>query len=179
MKKLIALLLIAFVALPAYARGKRDPLTPSEVEQLREQTQEPAKRLKLFVQFAKARLIAIEQLRGDPKLAKDRGKQLHDLLEDFDAIANELGDNLDMYERQKNDLRKPLKEVIQGYTDWQLRLRSLKETYTSDSKLSEEYKELDFVLESAIETVNAGLDDSREMLDQQSKAFDKAKDKKK
>jgi hypothetical protein len=179
MKKLVILALVVFLSATCFARGKRDPLTPSEVEQLREQTQEPAKRLKLFVQFAKARLVAIEQMRGDPKLTKDRGKQLHDLLEDFDYIANELSDNLDMYERQRNDLRKPLKEVIQAYTDWQLRLRTLKESYTSDPKLMDEYKQLDFVLESAIDTVNAGLDDSRELLDAQSKALDKDKDKKK
>lgn len=179
MKKLIVLTLAFALGGTCFARGKRDPLTPTEVEQLREQTQEPVKRLKLFVQFAKARLVAIDQLRGDPKLAKDRGKQLHDLLEDFDYIANELSDNMDMYERQRNDLRKPLKEMIQAYTDWQLRLRSIKETYAADPKLTDEYKQFDFVLESAIETVNSGLDDARELLDAQSKALDKDKDKKK
>jgi hypothetical protein len=178
MKNLTAVLLIVLFALPLGAKGKRDPLTPIEVEQLREQTQEPAKRLKLFVQFAKARLVAIDQLRGDPKLTRDRGKQLHDLLEDFDAIATELGDNLDMFERQRNDMRKPLKEVIEGYTDWQLRLRSIKESYSSDPKLTDEYKQFDFVLQSAIDTVNTGLDDARELLDTQTKKAEEDKKKK-
>lgn len=178
MKKLLLLLLACALALPLSAQKKRDPLTPAEVDQLREHAQEPNKRLKAFVQFAKARLIAIEQLRGDPKLAKDRGKQLHNLLEDFDFIANELSDNVDMYDRQRHDLRKPMKEVIEGYTDWQLRLRALKETYVADPKLAEEYRHLDFVLDSAIDTVNAGLEDSRATMEDQQARYEKEKKKK-
>ncbi|HUR37616.1 MAG TPA: hypothetical protein VM009_07345, partial [Terriglobales bacterium] len=52
----------------AQGRGRRDPLTETEVDQLREVTQEPIKRIKLIVKFARARMLAMEQLRSDPKL---------------------------------------------------------------------------------------------------------------
>src|SRR4051794_23942108 len=82
-------------------KATRDPLNPKEVDELRETTQDPPKRLKLLVSYASARMLAIHQLRTDPKLAEDRGQQIHDLLEDFNAIAEELDDNLDMYTRQR------------------------------------------------------------------------------
>jgi len=66
----------------AHADKRRDPLTDAEVSQLRATAQEPEKRIPLFIQFAKTRLLAIEQLRADDKLKTDRGKQIHDLLAD-------------------------------------------------------------------------------------------------
>ena len=174
---LLAVLAVTLTA-DAQGRGRRDPLTETEVDQLREVTQEPVKRIKLFIKFARARMLAIEQLRADPKLAPQRPKQLHDLLEDFDAIAEELDRNLDMYSRQKTDLRKPLKEVIEAYTEWQLKLRSIKQTDLADAKVAAEMKEIDFPLESAVETVNAGLDTAREMMDEQNQRAEAAKKKK-
>lgn len=175
------LMLSAILALsPAAAgKGKRDPLTDAEVDQLREATQDPPKRLKLLVTFAKARLLAIEQMRSDPKLAGTRGKPLHDLLEDFDSIAEELDRNIDMYSRQKADLRKPLKEVIEAYTEWQLKLRSIKQTDLADAKVAVEMKEMEFPLDSAIETVNSGLDTARDLMDEQNQRAEEAKKKKK
>ena len=67
---------------------RRDPLTPDETDQLREQAQEPVKRLRLYIKFAGARIMAIEQLRSDPKLAAGRGQKIHDLLEDFGNISD-------------------------------------------------------------------------------------------
>ncbi|HUR36199.1 MAG TPA: hypothetical protein VM009_00175, partial [Terriglobales bacterium] len=155
------------------------PLTETEVDQLREVTQEPIKRIKLIVKFARARMLAMEQLRSDPKLVATRTKQLHDLLEDFDAIAEELDRNLDMYSRQKTDLRKPLKEVIEAYTEWQLKLRAIKQTDLADAKVAAEMKEIEFPLESSIETVNAGLDNAREMMDEQNQRSGESAKKKK
>lgn len=179
MKSFFVFLLCTCLLLPfADAKGKRDPLTDNEVDQLREATQDPPKRIRLIVKFARARMLAIEQLRTDPKLAGARGKQLHDLLEDFDAIADELDRNIDMYSRQRTDLRKPLKEVIEAYTEWQLKLRSLKQTDLADAKIAAEMKEVEFVLESAMETVNAGLDSARDVLELQNQKAEEAKRKK-
>lgn len=179
MRWLLMLLLCAALTLPtASAKGKRDPLTAAEIDQLREVTQEPAKRIKLIVKFARARMLAIEQLRSDPKLAGERGKQLHDLLEDFDVIADELDRNLDMYSRQRSDLRKPLKEVIEAYTEWQLKLRAIQQTDLADAKIAAEMKEVEFVLDSAMETVNAGLDSARDVLTAHNQKAEEAKRKK-
>lgn len=174
----LVLTLAATTVFAAQGRGRRDPLTETEVDQLREVTQEPVKRIKLIVKFARARMLAIEQMRADPKLASTRAKPLHDLLEDFDSIAEELDRNLDMYSRQKTDLRKPLKEVIEAYTEWQLKLRSIKETDLADAKVAAEMKEIEFPLDSAVETVNAGLDSAREMMDEQNQRAEAGKKKK-
>ena len=171
----IALMLAAPLGLCA---RDRDPLTSLEVDQLREVAQEPEKRIKLLSDFARARLLAIEQMRADPKLHEKRGQQIHNLLTDFLSICESLEDNLDMYSRQHADLRKPLKQAIEAYTDWQLRLRTLKDTPKSDPKAAEEFKEYDFVLESATDAVNGGLDSAREMLDEQNKRKQEVKKKK-
>ena len=179
MRKLMLIFLaVLFLVSSSLAAAKRDPLTDVEVDKLRETTQEPEKRIKLFIEFAQARLLAIDQLRGDPKLDSDRGKQIHNLLTDFLSISESLEDNLDMYSRQHADLRKPLKATIEAYTDWQLRLRSLKESPKNDPKANEELKQYDFVLESATDAMNGALEGAREMLEKQNKHKDEEKHKK-
>ena len=63
------LAVVALASLCATAQKRRDPLTDDEVDQLREQAQNPEDRLKLWVKFTRARITAMDQLRGDPKLA--------------------------------------------------------------------------------------------------------------
>src|SRR5918996_112423 len=100
MRAILLFVLIILCAVPALA--KRDPLNKKEVEELRNVTQEPEKRIALLVKFARARMLAIQQVQADPKIA-DRPQQIHDLLEDFNALQDELDDNLDMYTRHKDD----------------------------------------------------------------------------
>lgn len=159
----------------AFGDKHRDPLTNDEVEKIRDASDEPDKRILLYVQFAKARLLAIEQLQADTKLKTDRGRQIHDLLEDFTTIIDQLDDNIDMYDRQHADLRKSLKPVVEAYTDWQLKLRAIKEAVgVSDN----EKKAYDFPLDSAIDSVNSELDSARETLEKQNKSAAEAKKKK-
>jgi hypothetical protein len=179
--KYVALtLMLLCLTVSSFGDGRRrDPLTEVEVAQLRDVTQEPIKRIKLLVNFARARMFAIDQVRGDTKMAADRGKQIHDLLEDFNFIAEELDSNVDMYARQHSDLRKPLKEVVEAYTEWQLKLRGLKDPGDAKNAPSaQEVKQYDFPLETAIETVNSGLDSSRDLLDKQNQELKEAKHKK-
>ena len=42
-------------------------------------------------------MATIEQLEANAKTAKDRPMQIHDLLEDFTALLDEIDDNVDMY----------------------------------------------------------------------------------
>src|SRR4051812_38407445 len=104
-RAIVFALAVLLACVPAVADKHRDPLTADEVDKIRDATEVPEKRVKLYVQFAKARMLAIEQLRADSKLKSDRGKQIHDLLEDFNSIADELDSNIDMFARQKEDLR--------------------------------------------------------------------------
>src|SRR3954470_9726992 len=99
-------------------------MTEAEAHQIREASDKPEKRFHLYITFAKARLAAIDQLRADPKMAQGRGQQIHDLLEDFQALVDETEENLDDYRAKKADLIKPLTELVQAEDDWKLRLRT-------------------------------------------------------
>ena len=115
---------------PALAQRQRDPLTDPEIDQLRDTALEPDLRLKLYVGFARARLAALEQARSDPKTT-DRGLATHDRLQDFLDVYDELNDNIDTYVERKSDLRKALKAVIEGDTEFQAKLRALRDDATA------------------------------------------------
>lgn len=176
---LMTALLLAAAAPLAAQLGGRDPLNPKEADQLRELSQEPEKRLKLMLQFARARLTTIEQLRGDPKLAAGRGAQVHDLLEDFTKLMDEVGDNIDDYADRHTDLRKALREVIQTDTEFQLTLRAMKEQGAGAGSAANEVGDYNFALQNAVDAVNSSLDDSRKLLEEQEVAMKDAKEKEK
>jgi hypothetical protein len=168
LRKSLALLLtlLLLAAFPLVAQRHRDPLNGKESDQLRNAKQEPDTRIKLYVQFARARMETIEHLRTDPRFAADRGPQIHDLLEDVGSIVEEMDDNVDMYVQGKWDIRKQMKEVVQADTDFQLKLRQLKESAATDPVLAEELrKNYQFILDDTIEAVNASLDSARKTLD--------------
>ncbi len=153
---------------------KRDPLTENESDQIAELSQEPEKRIKLILKFTQARLATIEQMEGDTRMAAGRGKQVHDLLEDFTALIDELDDNVDDYTDKKSDIRKALKEVIESDTSFQLKLRTLKEQKAT----TKEFADYNFVLQNATEAVNASLDNARQALEELEKTLKEEKKKK-
>ena len=146
--------------LPVAAQHRRDPLNPQEVDQLRDAMVEPDTRLKLYVKFARDRMDAVNKLRSDPK-ATNRAAQSHDLIADFLAIYDELNDNVDMYVDRKNDIRKPLKAVIEADTEFQAKLRAIKDSVNRDTG---EAKQYEFVLNNAIDAVDSSADDHRKTL---------------
>ena len=151
----------------------RDPLTDAEVDQLRETAIEPEKRLKLMVDFTKARMTSLEQVRTDPK-AKDRGKRMHDLLEDISTLVDEIDDNVDDYNERAADLRKPLKQVVEMDSDFQAKLHELRNV-ESDPKNIDEASDYKFALDDAIESVDQSSTTSRKLLDEQNVKFAKKK----
>ena len=166
-KKLVLVLLLLIVV--ASAR-KRDPLTDAETDQLREAAMEPYKRLKLYIKFAEARLIAIDQMRSDPRLADGRGQHIHDLLEDFTAILDEINDNLDQYEGRpltkddRKDFKKGLKEVIEADDKFELKLRTLKSAIDTDPQTKKEAHDFQFALQDAQEALKSNADMAREYM---------------
>ncbi|MBI3476159.1 MAG: hypothetical protein HY010_10530 [Acidobacteria bacterium] len=151
----------SLIVLPAAGqRRSHDPLTPDEVNQLRDNMLEPELRLKLYVTFARDRMTKLEQMRSDPKTA-DRPGKTHDMLEDFLAVYDELNDNVDMYVGRKDDIRKPLKLVIEADTEFQSKLLALKDAAHTDAAESKHYE---FILSNAIETVDSSANDHRSTL---------------
>ena len=165
LRPLTVILLLGATTLAAQRR--RDPLTGSEIDQVRDTSWEPRLRLPLYVEFARARLVKLEQVRSDPK-TKDRAKQTHDLLDDFQFLYDELNDNIETYVDRRDDIRKPLRTVIGADTEFQAKLRGLKDAANVTPKEAEEYE---FVLTNAIETVDGATEDHRKLLaDQEEQA---------
>jgi hypothetical protein len=162
--------LLLLLALPAAAR-KRDPLTEAEADQLREVAMEPYKRIKLMIKFTEARLVAIDQIRVDPKLAAGRGKQIHDLLEDFTSLMDEINDNLDQYEGRPLDkdavkqYHKGLKELIEADERFDLRLRTLQSAAETDPITRKEAPDFRFVLQDARDSLKSNADMAREYME--------------
>jgi len=160
-------LFLALLLVPGWSQRRRDPLTRVEVDQLRDTAWEPELRLKLFVKFARARLAALEQVRSDPKVT-ERAQETHDKLQDFLDVYDELNDNVDTYEGRKSDLRKALKAVIEGDTEFQSKLRAFKDSVTAGK---EDTKDYEFLLSNAVEAVDNGAQDHRQLLAEQEEAF--------
>jgi hypothetical protein len=156
----------------SWAQGRHDPLNPLEVDQLRDAAQVPAERLKLYLQFARARLTSLEQMRADPKVT-DRAQQTRDRLQNFLDLYDEMNDNIDTFVGRKADLRKPLKAVIEADTEFQAKLRALKGSL--DAK-KDEASQYDFLLTNVLDTVDTSLQDHQQLLSEQEEA---AKHKKK
>jgi hypothetical protein len=139
------------------AERRRDPLNQLEIDQLRDAMLDPDTRLKLYVQFSRDRMSKLEQMRSDPK-TKDRAAQTHDMLEDFLAVYDELNDNVEMYVGRKDDIRKPLKVIIDADTEFQSRLRAIKSSANADATEASAYE---FSLTDALDTVDSSADDHR------------------
>jgi hypothetical protein len=158
--------LVALIAVAASAQRHRDPFTQPEIDQIRDASWEPELRLSLYVKFARARLVALEQMRSDPK-TKDRPRQTHDRLDDFLLIYDELNDNIDTYIDRKNDIRKPLKAIIEADTEFQAKLLALRD---AAGVPAEETKQYEFVLTTALDTVDSSVEDHRKLLADQEEA---------
>jgi chromosome segregation ATPase len=170
--RLARLALAMLLLSTAWAQRRRDPLNPLEEDQLRDAAQDPAERLKLYIVFARTRLTSLEQMRADPKVT-DRAQQTRDRLQNLLDVYDELNDNIDTFVERKADLRKPLKAVIEADTEFQAKLRALKSSVDANKDESKQY---DFLLTNVLDAVDGGVQDHRQLLNQQEEA---AKHKKK
>ncbi len=166
-KVIVLLVLLTVVA----AARKRDPLTEAESDQLREVAMEPFKRLKLLVKFTEARLTTIDEMRTDPKQAAGRGQRIHDLLEDFTSMIDEINDNLDQYQgrplskEDRKDFHKGLKEVIEADARFEAKLKALKSASDADPQTRTEARDFHFALDDAEDALKSNADVAREYIE--------------
>lgn len=165
-RRIIAAALLLLSTL-AFAQ-KRDPLTDAETDQLRQMAMEPQKRLQLYIKFTEARLDAIEQARSDPKQAQGRGRKIHDLLQDFASLIDEINDNLDQYEGRALDkdqlkgFHKGAKEVVSAEERFRARLRTLQHQIETDPQTKIESKDYAFALQDAEDALKSSLEMAQE-----------------
>ena len=110
MRSLSAILFCLLLVAPSLAqKQKREPLTEAQVEKIAEAGIDPDARVALYTQFLNEHADAIKSL-SNRKVSDARASRLSDALEDFTALMDELGENLDMYSDRKADIRKSLKD---------------------------------------------------------------------
>jgi hypothetical protein len=152
---------VMFGVAVAAASYRRDPLTATEANQLRETAQLPLKRLALMLGFAKQRLDGVEELRAG-KPAADRGRKIQGLLEEFGDVVDELNQNIDTYADRHDDLRKVLKIIAEGSTQFQSKLQALEQASSE-----EEVKDYKVTLSNAVDSAKALTDNATKTLEEQ------------
>ena len=123
-----ALCLLLTPALPltprTHAQAKDDALSQREIDSLRDAAFVPSDRILTFELILNDREKRIDELLAKRKGHTDFGGDMHDVLDQFGAIADELNDNLDEYSRNHRDVRKALPKLIQATERWSTTLRS-------------------------------------------------------
>ncbi len=139
MPRRLATLFFLFVVMPfAHSQGREsNTLSEAEIEQLRDSAYVPADRVLVFMKLLDTRVHTIQDLLAKPR-RPGREEDLHDLLEQFTAISDELNDNLDDYDNRHRDIRKPLPKLLDASERWASALRALpdNETYNLSRKLA-------------------------------------------
>lgn len=102
---------------PAFAQSRKDPLTEQQAEAIREAGDQPLERVKLFTGYVDDRAAQIHTVNADP-IAQNKTARIHNLLDEFTRLCDDLQDNMDQYDEQHADLRKVLKEIITKTDEW-------------------------------------------------------------
>jgi len=129
--KRLEILLHTLILLPVALAGplcaqhvRTATLSESEVESVREAAVFPEMRVSLYTKFLDQRATRIKDLGGRPKSAQ-RVLKMDDLLQDFTALMDEMGSNLDQYTDRHSDIRKSLKALTEATPRWLTILRVL------------------------------------------------------
>jgi len=148
---LIVLFCLLLSAPLAAQRQKREPLTEKQQDEIAEAGIDPVTRVNLYVKYLNDYSGTIKGLIPRAK-SSARIRRIDDELQDFAALMDELGDNLDVYSQRKADIRKSLKGLDEGLQRWQGVLHdlpsepgfdlSLKDAIASANDLSDLAKQL-------------------------------------
>ncbi len=135
----------------AAQQQKREPLTEKQQDQIAEAGIDPVARVNLYVKFLNEESDTVKGLIPRAK-SSARLRRIDDELQDFAALMDELGDNLDVFSQRKADIRKSLKGLNASIARWQQVLRdlpsepafelSLKEAIDSSNDLADQAKQL-------------------------------------
>jgi hypothetical protein len=167
MRCLPAILLCLLLVAPLQAqKQKRAPLTEAQIDKIAEAGIDPNARIGLYTQYLNEHADAIKNLTNRAR-SDARASRLNDALEDFAALMDELGDNLDTYSDRKADIRKSLKALTDATPRWQGILRALAGE-----------PGFDLARKEAIESGEDLSDQAKRLLQEQTDYFDKHPDEK-
>jgi hypothetical protein len=122
---LVAIPILLLLTAPVSAqKERREPLSEAQVEQIRQAGIYPDVRVGLYTKFLNERADVIKGLTNRPRSAA-RSSRLDDELQDFTALMDELGSNLDTYSDRHADIRASLKPLPAAVERWLGILRAL------------------------------------------------------
>lgn len=120
----VTLLCLASV-FPLFAqKEERQPLTETQIEQIREAGIYPDERVKLYTKFVDERVATVKGLTNRARSGA-RAKRLDDELQDLTALMDEFGSNLDEFSDRHADIRASLKPLAEASQRWLSSLRAL------------------------------------------------------
>jgi hypothetical protein len=156
----LALLLACGAASHLRAQDQNDPLTDDEVQQIRDNAIHPDDRIRLYIKFIGERLDAIRQL-ASPRASKNEKAQIHDKLDEFTRLCDELQDNLDTYDSAHADIRKSLKDLVAASAKWPPLINGLPQDTTYE-----------FAQKVALEAAQSAVDEAKHLSVEQDVYFD-------
>src|SRR5437764_919321 len=151
--RIAVVLTVALALLPAFAQHHAS-LTSAETDELRDAAMEPNDRLRLYLKFLRDRLDTLEKIRTDPKIT-DKPAQIHDHLQDFLELYDELNDNIDTFVDRKDDIRKPLKAVIEADPEFLQKFNAYLNELQADKVDTKSYS---FLLNNITDTLKTSAD---------------------
>jgi hypothetical protein len=123
--------------LRAQVNERDSAMSDGELEKIREAAPLYTERVLIFTGILDDRaksILALTQGKRKP----GREEDLHDLMEQFSSIANDLEDNLDDYGQRHRDIRKALPKLLAATDRWQTALKTPpdNEAYNVSRKLA-------------------------------------------
>jgi hypothetical protein len=171
MKLWAAILFIGFCS-GVQAQVHHDPLNEREVDLMRDTAQDPKKRVDLILSFARERVLAVDRLRSATRPGLDDASKISELLGDLATLIDELDDNLVMYNGHSEDLRRPLRHVLDSEAEFLQKLSALDANSTPLQK-----KRFAAALEDATDSLKSSSESARSMLADQIEKKGEEKDK--
>ena len=149
MRNLLSISLALLFLLPAIhllaQKDRPEPLTETQIEEIREAGIAPNERVKLYLKYTDEHADALKSLAA-------RSKRLDEEIKDLTALMDEFGSNLDVYSERHADIRKSIKTLPEAADRWLAVLRaipsepsfevSLKEALESGQDFSDQAKQL-------------------------------------
>lgn len=104
-------------------KQQRDPLTEDQQQKIAEAGIDPNERVALYTKYLNQHAEAIKGL--IKRAEEGRDQRMDGELQDFSALLDELGSNLDTYSERKADIRASLKPLGESIQRWKQILSDL------------------------------------------------------
>jgi len=157
MRKLIAILALALVissaAVKMRAQEKKDYLSDTEADKIREATT-PSAKMVLFMTFADDRIAKLKYSLAHPTTDRRRGEQLNALINAYTGCIDDAADLIDVARQRQQDIRTGLKALT---TKAKENLAYLQELQKTGAEV-DSYKEN---LDDAVEATQDALNDAQ------------------